>query len=394
MSEEAVNETTGEILPVAYSNRTVDLRDRATDSWTDVLGDAITLARGIANTDFVPKAMRGSEAKVTAAILYSRELGLPPMTGLSSTDVIEGKATLSAEMQRALILQAGHELQIAESTRERCVIRGRRKGTEEWTTATWTMQEANQTQVFISKDKGWGPLASKTQWRSWPAEMLLARATTRLARMIFPDVIHGMRSTEEMLDMQQDPEVASGPATEAAPPAQQVQRRRVAPKPLTNRAPSAQPVPDPQQPASESSEAEAEPVGVVDEVPAAPVQRARAPKPPARGQQQAPAAVDEPSQPEIVESELVEPAAAAEEKQIEDMNDRHVRAVAIAQQHWTRLEVADRAERLWYAGVILGHEVTSHKALSDEELRTLIGVLEKARSIDAINALVDKGVQR
>lgn len=362
-------EYTTELVHVAQpTNRTVDLRNRATDSWTDVLDDTIMLSRGICNTEFVPKGLRGSEAKVTAAMLYGRELGLPPMTGLGSIDVIEGKAAVSAEMQRALILQAGHELQIAESTREKCVIRGRRKGSEEWTTATWTIQEAGQTQVFISKDKGWGPLSAKTQWRSWPTEMLLARATTRLARMIFPDVVHGMRSTEELQDMQQE-DAAGAVVVEQMPEPSPVQRRRVAPRtPQARAAEVAQPAPV----------ADPEPVAQVDELPAEPVQRARAPRPQPRGQKGQEVEAGS-SQPEIVDAEVVEEVKAPPSK-----------GVGLVQAHWKRLGVDERAERLWYASVIVGREISSHNELGADELHKLMATLERAKTIDAINALVDQ----
>ena len=85
-----------------------------------VLGDVATLSRGICGTEFVPAGLRGSMEKTTAAILYGRELGLPPMTALGSIHVIDGRAGTSAESMRALILQAGHELEIREMTTSRC----------------------------------------------------------------------------------------------------------------------------------------------------------------------------------------------------------------------------------------------------------------------------------
>ena len=66
------------------------------------------------------------------------------------------------------------------------------------------------------------------------------------------------------------------------------------------------------------------------------------------------------------------------------------KAVGIAQAHWKRLGVDDRAERLWYASVVVGREISSHNDLDHEELHKLIAVLERSKSIDAINALVDQ----
>ena len=67
-----------------------------------------------------------------------------PMTALAHTSVINGRTGISAEVMRALILQAGHDLQIDVSDSTRCTIRGRRKdwATDRWTTVTWTIQDA------------------------------------------------------------------------------------------------------------------------------------------------------------------------------------------------------------------------------------------------------------
>ena len=365
-----------ELVAYAPQNRTVDLRDRSTDSWTDVLPDAISLARGIANTEFVPAGLRGSEAKVTAAILYSRELGLAPMTGLGATHVIEGKAGISAEMMRALVLQAGHELHIVESTRERCTIRGRRRGSEEWTSATWTIQEAHQTQVFISKAQGWGPLSGKSQWKSWPTEMLLARATTRLVRMIFPDVAHGMRTMEELQDM--SAEVVDAEATQAPPEAAPVQRRRKA-------RPAARPAPEPAPaPAQEPADAE------VDELPTEPantVQRARKERPAPTPAPEPQPEADAPVEAEVVDAEVVDEPAP---KPATKADDPTRKAVTAALMHWKRLGVDDRAERLWLTGEVIGRPITSSNDMTLDEARLLANRLERTKDRAALEAAIDQ----
>lgn len=371
-------ETGTELVAYHPPARTVDLRNAATDSWTDVLDEVITLSRGIANTEFVPKSLRGSVEKTTAAILYGRELGLPPMTGLGSTHVIEGKAGISAELMRALILQAGHELVVPTSTREKCVIRGRRKGSEEWTEAVWTIQEANQTKVFISKDKGWGPLSSKAQWQSWPTEMLLARATTRLARMLFPDVISGMRSTEELQDMTETVEAEVVPV---APEVQSVQRRRMqrpAPKPAPVEESVAVAEAVEEQPAPEPPAAVPEPVQRKRPARTAPAEPAGDPEPMVDTLPEAPPAEPQPDADGVIDAEVVEEQA---------MPSWQEKGLRVVHMHWNRLE-ADAAHRYGLTAQIVGRDVpiTSHKELAQDELRHLIGVLEKARDLEALRA--------
>jgi len=375
-------------------SRTVDLRDRATDSWTDVVADASQLGSMIANTEFVPRGLRGDAAKVTAAILYSRELGLPPMTGLGGTHVIEGKAGISAELMRALVLQAGHELAIKRSDRTACEIWGRRKGTEEWTTATWTIQEAQQTKVFISKEKGWLPLASKSTWASWPAEMLLARATTRLVRMIFPDVAHGMRSVEELEDMS---EVVDAEVVGSAPPAPEpVQRRRVPrPSPRAERTPA--PAAEPVESVAEVAETEeAVPEPVQRQRAARPAPRPTAPSAPSKAvenhavapveaevdtlpEEPAPTATAPKPEPEVVDAEVVEEAQSKPLRA----------AITTALMHFKRLGVEDRAERLWLTGQIVGRKITSTNDLTLDEARALAHMMERQKDLAALQAAID-----
>lgn len=167
-----------------------DPRTADTDSWIPVLADVAQLATRIAETDFVPKGLRGSIPAVAAAILYGREVGLPPMTALTQTHVIEGKPAMSAEAMRAMVLAAGHDLITDETTGALCTMRARRRGTEHWTPLTWTIDMARAAGV-----------ANKNVWKSYPRQMLQARCTTELVRLVFPDVIHGFRSVEELEDM-------------------------------------------------------------------------------------------------------------------------------------------------------------------------------------------------
>jgi len=165
-----------------------DIVKRDTDGWAVVLPAVGDLATKIAQTEFVPDALRGKPAAIAAAILYGRELGLEPMTSLRSINVIKGKPALSAEAMRAMVLAAGHHIAFEEMTASRCVIVGRRKGTEDTTRVTFTMDDAKKMGV------GGGQ-----QYSKMPRQMLAARATAELCRLIFADAIGGL-----MIDVEVD----------------------------------------------------------------------------------------------------------------------------------------------------------------------------------------------
>ena len=129
------------------------------------------------------------------------------------SDVIEGKPSLSAEAQRALILAAGHELWVEDgATATKVTVTGRRAGSDRTSSMTWTLDDAKRAN-----------LAGKTNWRMYPRQMLTARATADLARAIFADVIGGLAATEELEDV--DP-FAVAEATETPSPGTKRRRRR------------------------------------------------------------------------------------------------------------------------------------------------------------------------
>jgi hypothetical protein len=113
-------------------------------------------------------------------------------------------------MQRALILAAGHDLWIEETTVTRCTVCGRRKDSEATSRITWTLDDAKR-----------AGLAGKQPWRFYPRQMLLARASADLARAVFPDAIGGLAATEELED---DPELAA--VDNGAEPPTTTRRRR------------------------------------------------------------------------------------------------------------------------------------------------------------------------
>jgi hypothetical protein len=163
------------------------------DDWIPVVAHVASLAERIAGTEFVPRGLRDSAPAVAAAILYGREVGLPPMTALNVTHVIEGKPAISAEGMRAMVFAAGHEIVIEESTGATCIVKGRRRGADEWTRIGWNLDMARAAGV-----------AGKQVWQRYPRQMLQARATAELCRLVFPDVTHGFRAVEEIDDQYEE----------------------------------------------------------------------------------------------------------------------------------------------------------------------------------------------
>jgi len=359
------------------------LLDRSTDAWVAVLQDVVALATNIAGTEFVPTGLRGSVPKVVAAIMHGRELGLPPMTALAQTFIIGGRPGTYAEMQRALILAAGHQFRIVEQTEARCVMKCRRSDwpEDEWATYSFTMQEATRA----------GYARTNANYQKAPADMLLARCSGRMAKGSFADVIHGLATVEELQDVAGGEDV--GYVAPVAPVMAQVSRQASGrgAAPTDESAPSGEVGTD----ASEAGAPEQQPA------PASPPpgrrraplkQRGKAQKPPE--EPQAPA--EEPGSDEpVLDAKLVEDAPEnADSATVHPLDEArkaaHDGMVTTILMHFKRLlgDPVERDERLFFTGIIVGRAVESTNDLDTDELRKAQRTLERLRNREQLEALV------
>lgn len=196
--------------------------------WVELLEPAHRLATSIAKTEFVPTALRNRPEAVMAAILAGNELGVSPMQALAKIHIVEGRPAPAAELMRAMAMARGHELWVEEATTTRCVICGRRAGSEHVTKITWTLDDAKR-----------AGLAGKQVWQRYPRAMLLARASAELCRLVFPDVLGGMSYAKEeiedgfiegeVLDDQPTEIAAAAPQASPAPTRTRQRTRKAAP---------------------------------------------------------------------------------------------------------------------------------------------------------------------
>jgi hypothetical protein len=159
--------------------------------WANAADAAHRIAETLVQTSFCPDSFKHKAGEATAAILAGLEVGLQPMASLRSFDIIQGQAAPRAVTLRAIVQAGGHEVELVESTATRCKMRGKRRGSTDWQTITWTIDRA--------RDLG---VTGKSNWRSQPQAMLVARATSEICRLVASDAILGMGgySVEEVAD--------------------------------------------------------------------------------------------------------------------------------------------------------------------------------------------------
>lgn len=143
------------------------------------------LAQRTTNTEMIPKALRGRPDAALAVMVYGHEIGLAPMTALREVFIIDGTPSCSAKLMRALIFRAGHVLRFEDVSTERVVVYGERNDGQGSARVTWTLDDAKR-----------AGLLTKDVWKKYPSDMLVARATSRIARLIFADATIGYTPEE------------------------------------------------------------------------------------------------------------------------------------------------------------------------------------------------------
>jgi hypothetical protein len=225
------------------------------ESWSDEAAAAARIANQLANTPFVPASLRvidrgrvdvaATTANIAAALLTGRELGLAPMAALRSIDIVNGTPALRAVALRALLQRAGHDIWVVESNATRAIVRGRRNGAgpDQTQESVWTLDRARSLGI-----------AGKDNWRKQPQAMLIARATSEIARLVASDAILGLPYiVEEIQDT--DPDQIDEPAT-APEPKPRTARRRNPPPAATRALPAADDDPPLDEPAAEPAPAQ------------------------------------------------------------------------------------------------------------------------------------------
>ena len=164
------------------------------------------MANTLAKSILVPDAFRNKPADVFMAITYGLELGMPPVTSLMSIAVIKGKPTLYAASMVALVLSSGKAryFRCVESDANLAIYETQRIGDSSPHRKEFSQENAKVAGLG-------GGMYSK-----YPQQMLEARAKAYLARDVYPDVLHGLMSTEEAREI--EPDYGVGTADFETPP--------------------------------------------------------------------------------------------------------------------------------------------------------------------------------
>lgn len=150
------------------------------------------MGKMMAHTDMVPKDFKGNEANTIVAIQLGMEVGLLPMQALQNIAVINGRPCIWGDAQIALVRGSGYlEWMKEKGDMDSATCSVKRYGDPNVVSQTFTKGDAERAGLWNKT----GP------WKQYPKRMLQMRARSFALRDLFPDVLKGIQSREEVQDV-------------------------------------------------------------------------------------------------------------------------------------------------------------------------------------------------
>lgn len=129
---------------------------------------------------------------VYAIVAKAKSVGVSPLDALNGgMYYVQGKVEMTAAMMNQMIRGGRHKHSITKDKRSNetiCILHGKRADNGDTWTESFSIDDAKKAGIY------------RNQWLKYPKDMLFARALSRLARQLFPDVIKGCYVQGEISD--------------------------------------------------------------------------------------------------------------------------------------------------------------------------------------------------
>ena len=161
-------------------------------------------ANMLANSGLVPEGFQKSPANCLIALDFANRMNIPPLMVMQNLYVVKGKPGWSGSFCAALIGSSG------KFTPLEYVFVGE-QGKPSWGCyAAATRLEngkrcvSDTVTMQMAADEGWLSKGG-SKWKTMPRQMMMYRAAAFFARAHCPDVILGLPTTEELHDIDPEP---------------------------------------------------------------------------------------------------------------------------------------------------------------------------------------------
>lgn len=138
----------------------------------------------------------GTPQAVLSTILAGRELGFNSVASLRAFNIIDGRHALAADAMRGLVLRSGvaKYFRIIERAADHCTWETWRSGDPEPIRLTFTIQQART--AWQKDERAW----NNSAYTKNPEDMLSARASSKLCRLVYADILFALYAPEELRD--------------------------------------------------------------------------------------------------------------------------------------------------------------------------------------------------
>ncbi|MGK2898586.1 MAG: hypothetical protein ACSLE9_07845 [Burkholderiaceae bacterium] len=172
------------LVPAANATRGLQMkaavsRARIADQlqmWVDL----VAIGHGMIQSRLLPRGVQTAEG-AAMIMLKATALDIEISEAFDYIDVIDGRPAIRAQMMRALVARSGKgRIMVESADATQATVVGIRPGWGECR-VTYTVEDAQAANLM-----------SKDNWKNHPADMCVSRASTRVCRRLFADVLSGM----------------------------------------------------------------------------------------------------------------------------------------------------------------------------------------------------------
>ena len=130
---------------------------------------------------------------IFAIVEKAKSIGVSPLDALNGgMYFVQGKVEMSSAMMNQLIRMYNHSITKDKRSDDTiCILHGKRVDNGDTWVESFSIEDAKKAGIY------------RNQWIKYPKDMLFARALSRLARQLFPDVIKGCYVQGEISEVPQ-----------------------------------------------------------------------------------------------------------------------------------------------------------------------------------------------
>lgn len=161
--------------------------------------EAQRVAKALSESTLVPKDYRGNLANCLIALDMAQRLQANPLAIMQSLYIVHGKPSWSSTFIAGAINTCGRFDPVdyiieGEGDDRGCFCRAKVKGTVQ-------VVEGPRVSIGMAKAEGWMSRAG-SKWQTMPELMLRYRAVTFFGRLYAPEILLGMQTDDEVIDVQ------------------------------------------------------------------------------------------------------------------------------------------------------------------------------------------------